>query len=162
MWVLYCIYFMHITLTLPLSQLCPPRLSLFLPLPFLSLNVVCFDGFDVASMSLLRCRCGLLRSVYYGSSGGLAWWAVGYGLQILDLGWFGRFSGYFPRWIMWLWRFLGIFWVDRCIMSQAPIDVALTFFWVDHRSFSGYFRRLEFQIGGVGFWSVAWVCWSVA
>ena len=51
---------------------------------------------------------------------------------------------------MWLRRFLGISWVDRCIMSQAPIDVASTFFWVDHRRFSGYFRRLEFQIGGMG------------
>ena len=37
-------------------------------------------------MGLLRCGCGLLQSVYHGSSGGLAWWAVGYGLWVLDLG----------------------------------------------------------------------------
>ena len=56
---------------------------------------------------------------------------------------------------MWLRRFLGIFWVDRCIMGQTPIDVASTFFWVDHQRFFRYFRRLGFQIDGVGFWSVA-------
>ena len=126
--IIYIFYSFSLSssLTLPLSQLYPHRLSLFLPLPFLSLNVVCSNGFDVASMGLFRCGCGLLRSVYHGSSGGSAWWAVGYGF-----------------WIFWIWVdlgvFLGIFWVDQCIMGQAPIDVALRFFWVDHRRFSGYF-----------------------
>ena len=38
-------------------------------------------------MGLFRCGSGLLRSMYHGSSGGSAWWAVGYGLWVLDLGW---------------------------------------------------------------------------
>ena len=203
--IIYIFYSFSLSssLTLPLSQLYPHRLSLFLPLPFLSLNVVCSNGFDVASMGLFRCGCGLLRSVYHGSSGGSAWWAVGYGFWIwVDLGIFlgifwvdyvaSTFSGYFLGWsvyhgsssnrcgfdvflgwssaffwvfsrlIMWLWCFLDIFWVDRCIMGQAPIDVASTFFWVDHRRFSGYFRQPGFQIRDVSFWSMAWVVGVVA
>ena len=77
--------------------------------------------------------------MYHGSSGGSTWWVVGYGLWVLDLGLSGHFSGYFSGLIMWLQRFLGIFWVDRCIMGQAPIDVASTFFWVNHQPFFGYF-----------------------
>ena len=66
---------------------------------------------------------------------------VGRGLWVMGFG-FGfiwAFFWVFSGLIMWLQRFLGIFWVDRCIMGQAPIDVALRFFWVDHRRFSGYF-----------------------
>ena len=37
-------------------------------------------------MGLLRCGCGLLQSVYHRSGGGSAWWVVGYGLWVLDLG----------------------------------------------------------------------------
>ena len=60
----------------------------FLPLPFPSLSAICSNGFDMASMGLLWCGCGLLRSVYHGSGGGLAWWAMGYGFWIwVDLGW---------------------------------------------------------------------------
>ena len=52
----------------------------------------------------------------------------------------------------WVMRFgFGLIWVDRCIVGQTPIDVASTFFWVDHRRFSGYFRRPGFQICGVHF-----------
>ena len=72
-------------------------------------------------MGLFRCGCSLLRSVYHGSSGGLAWWAVGIfwhggtffwvfsmligvsGGQIgVFLGVSGRFSGYF-------WSIMGFF-----------------------------------------------------
>ena len=71
-------------------------------------------------------------------------WVMGFGFG-LTWAFFRVFSGL----ITWLQRFLGIFWVDRCIMGQASIEVASTFFWVDHRRFSGYFRWPGFQIGGV-------------
>ena len=93
--------------------------------------------------------------VYHGSSSD---WC---GFDIF-LGWSSVFFLVFSGLIMWLWCFLDIFWVDRCIMGQAPIDVASTFFWVDHRRFSGYFRQPGFQIRDVSFWSVAWVVGVVA
>ena len=61
-------------------------------------------------------------------------WVMGFGFGLI---W--AFFWVFFGLIMWLRRLLGIFWVDQCIMGQAPIDVALRFFWVDHRRFSGYF-----------------------
>ena len=61
-------------------------------------------------------------------------WVMGFGFGLI-WAFFWVFSGL----IMWLLRFLGIFWVDQCIMGQAPINVASTFFWVDHRHFFGYF-----------------------
>ena len=50
------------------------------------MRVVYSDGFDVASMGLLRCGCGLLRSMYHGLGGGSTWWAMGYRLWVLDFG----------------------------------------------------------------------------
>ena len=55
---------------------------------------------------------------------------VGRGLWVMGFG-FGfiwAFFWVFSGLIMWLQRFLGIFLVDWCIMGQAPIEVASTFF----------------------------------
>ena len=44
------------------------------------------------------------------------WWIgmVGCGLWVLDLGWSGRFSGYFLGWLCGF----DVFWVDQCIMAS--------------------------------------------
>ena len=101
-------------------------------------------------MGLFRCGCGLLRSVYHGSSGGLAWWAVG-------IFWHGGLA--------WWDVFLGIFDVDRCIRGQIGVFlgvflgifgvswVFLGIFWVDRYIFlvfSMAWVSNRRRIGGVG------------
>ena len=71
------------------------------------MRAVCSDGFDVASIGLLRCGCGLLRSVYHGSGGGVGLdrlWLVG-----LDRGdwWVSGFGSVLCMWI-------GAVGLDRC------------------------------------------------
>ena len=100
----------------------------FLPLPFLSLSDVCSDGFDVALMGLLRCGCGLLRSVYHGLGGGSTWWAVGYGIWVLDLGW-SRCDGA-GCWFGLIWAWIRDFGFRYCFWIWDRHDGAGCWFWV--------------------------------
>ena len=89
---------------------------LFAPMGSMWLRWVCFNVGVVRSD---RCIMGQVVDRHGGP------WVMGYGFWIwVYLGIFLGISGL----IMWLQRFLGILWVDRCIMGQAPINVASTFF----------------------------------
>ena len=68
----------------------------------------------------------------------LRWRCFSFGL-VLVLVLLGIFDGLGFKSAAWVSnRWLGYFWVFS------------TFFWVEHRSFSGYFRRPGFQISSVG------------
>ena len=104
--------------------------------------------------------------MYHGSSGGLAWWAVGIFWVFSGMVGRGYFLGIFWHGgLAWWDVFLGIFDVDRCIRgsNRRFSGRFWAFFWVFSvyhgffrvfsgliDIFSGYFQWPGFQIGGVG------------